>query len=336
MSVTEELEADLNSAIEETVAADESAAANEGGNNEGERKVDGEGPVGDGGGESSHAGEENIEHGEMGGDNDGGEEAGGEGGEAEGGTKMSAEKHEVVLSDSVVAAAVNAGIPASVALGMESDAQLMGLVDSVRETLIPKEEKKEEVDLFADLPELDPETYGEAAIETLQKLTGIIKKQQEQLDGLRDSHGELLSAADRAEQGVQNGAAREIEGWFDSKIGELGDDYAEALGAGGYGDQAEGSSQFAKRDAIAQNMAVMLAGYKASGIDAPPRDEVFQSAVKFVLGDDIARINEGNLSEKLSKRSKQHISRAGGQQTKIQNSAEDETARLLDEKFFGK
>ena len=164
----------------------------------------------------------------------------------------------------------------------------------------------------------------------------VIKKQQEQLSELRDSQGELASAAESAAQNAHSGAAKEVESWFDGKVSELGEEYVEALGTGGYGSQAQGSSQLAKRDEIAQNMAVMLAGYKASGIDAPPRDEVFQSSVKAILSEDIAKLNQSKLSEKLGKRSTQHISRANGQHSTQTISAEEETAKLLDEKYFGK
>ena len=348
MALSEETEADLNAAIEKSFEVAEAQEANDKGesNDENaEREVDDSAAMGDGSEGAPNSGEGNIKLGEVDAGDDGGKEVGGESEAAQ--VRADAEAaaaesdaavavlHRVVLSDSIVAAAVNAGIPASVALSMESDGQLEDLVRSVMGARPQAEgEEKEEVDPFAGLEKLDPEVYGKEAIAMFDKFRDVFKAQQEQLDELRTSQGDMALVSAAAAESAQSGAAKEVGDWFDEKISGLGEDFTEALGTGGYGALDRGSSQFAKRDAVAQSMAVTLAGYKASGMEAPPRDEVFQAAVRVVLGDDIVKNEETKLSEKLSKRGTQHISRANGQQSTNTDSAEVEVARELDEKYF--
>ncbi len=335
MPVSEELQAEVDAAIEDVVAVEENADEGGGeenpGGEENGSKVDDESGAADGDGNSEAGGKAGEEQKEEGRDSGGDESTGEDGGGEEKGAANKAD--QVVLSDEAVSAAVEAGVPVSVALRFESDAALVSAVDSIKRanTWVMSEEEagKDAADPLADLPVLDPEEHSKEAIELFGRLTSVIKEQRESLNEFRESQQQVVQAG-------QVTAAREIEGWFDKQVNDLGEDYAEALGTGGYGDQAQGSSQRAKRDNVASHMAVMLAGYQAQGMDAPPREQVFESAVQAVLGDDIAKIGEAKLSGKLAKRGKQHMQRASGKSNKSNKSPEEDVAALLDAKFFAK
>jgi hypothetical protein len=79
-----------------------------------------------------------------------------------------------------------------------------------------------------------------------------------------------------------------------------------------------------------------LAGYKAAGQQAPPRDQVFDTAAKLVLMDEYQKIELKKISGDLAKRSQRHIQRAGGGKQTNNNNPLDETAALLDAKYFAR
>jgi len=81
-------------------------------------------------------------------------------------------------------------------------------------------------------------------------------------------------------------------------------------------------------------MSVLLAGYSQVG-NPPPREVVFQEAAQMALREEYAAIERKRLTGDLRQRSGQHISRVGNQKSKSSQSAEDETAALLDRKFGG-
>jgi hypothetical protein len=96
------------------------------------------------------------------------------------------------------------------------------------------------------------------------------------------------------------------------------------------------SSQYQKRDAIANKTAILVAGYRASGQQVPPRDEVFAEAASLVLKGEYQKASEKKLSADLAKRSTQHIARVGGQSSKSKESPQDAIAQMLDERYFAK
>ena len=169
-------------------------------------------------------------------------------------------------------------------------------------------------------------------VKVFDALKGAIQKQQDTISSLQ-RQSQDFSASEQA------AAEREVTEWFDGSVEKLcqeHEEFKEALGEGRYGSLQQGSSQHANRDAIANQAAVLLAGYQASGQNAPPRDEVFQAAARLVLHDKYSEVEKKALSTSLKKRSGQHIKRAGGKPTK-QNQHQDpvdEVAAELNEKYF--
>jgi len=184
------------------------------------------------------------------------------------------------------------------------------------------------VDPFADLPPLDPEEWEPKAIAMFDGLKdamrSALQKQQDEMTSFREAQAASEAASNEA-------AGREVTQWFDSEVNKL--PFDKALGSGGHGDQAPGSLQLAKRTALADQCAVLFAGYQASGQPTPTREEIFRTSARLVFADEYQSLHESEVSSGLKKQAGQHINRASGKKTKSTQSPEDETAALLDEVY---
>lgn len=250
------------------------------------------------------------------------------------GKKAEVTSSQTQISDETLTRAVQAGIPLEVAKTFQSEATLSAwIADKVQiatSTTEVKTETEEEDPL--DALKLDLDVYEPEVIEAFNKVTNELRQQRDQLKTLSETTQQSAEA-------TQGAATREIEGWFDGQCEELrklGDDFIEALGKGGNQSLNRGSSQFAKRVALAEQVGILVAGYQATGQQPPPRDELFNVAARMTLGDEFQKIHERKLTADLRKRSSQHISRAGGQQATQRQSTEEEIAATLDEKYFKK
>lgn len=240
---------------------------------------------------------------------------------------------EPTLSNELLERAVSVGIPVADAreLGPESLGRIIEVREAARERdylyEVPKEEPEgEPADPFADIPKLDPDVHDPATIAMFEKLTGIAKQQQETIRGFETRQGD-------AEYATQEANRRDTTQWFDKQVESLGEDFADALGAGGYDALDQGSMQFAKREELANQVSVLLAGYEAVGQQAPPREKVFEVAARLVLRDEYQQIHDKGLSKDLESRAGQHIQRASGQRATGKESPMEEAARMLDEKY---
>ena len=243
-----------------------------------------------------------------------------------------AETAKTEISDSVMVRAIFAGLDPEAIREFRSESSLLRVVDRLeslnKETV--SVEKKAEVgadDTSVKLPDLDPESYDEDSIKMYNGLKAVIEKQQEALNAIRSEQKQSALSAQAA-------SAHEVEKWFDKQVAGLGDDFTEVLGKGDYAAQKSGSPQAQKRDALANQVAVLWAGYKASGQQPPPREDVFAAAAQLVLKDDYLKAREKRLASDLAKRSTQHINRAGGHKVKSDKSPMDEIAAVLDAKYF--
>ena len=238
------------------------------------------------------------------------------------------------LSDEIIARAFGIGMSMTDVLSFPSEESLERVIDTaerMRATVERQFESEDTVvesqdDVLASL-ELDPEKYEPETIELFKKVSRVLKHQQEQLQSFRQAQEQSIQMA------VQSNA-REVEQWFDKQVTELGDDFVDTLGAGPYRSLGRGSTQFANREAIANQMAILLAGYTAQGLEAPPREKVFQTAAKVVLSDKFQELRDKQLTKNLAKRSEQHIQRVSGSKAKVKaGDYKEEIAALLDEKF---
>jgi hypothetical protein len=238
----------------------------------------------------------------------------------------------VVIPDDAIEAAVIAGIPIADARTFASEDQLRRVTAALdaantQEELQETEKQQTLLDRLDTLPELDAEEFKPEVIEIFNGLKQAIAEQQETIDSFRSIQSDAVEAAQAA-----NG--REIIAWFDQQVNDLGEDFTDALGEGPITSLPQGSSQAAKRDQIATQMTVMMNGYKASGLPEPPREQLFDSAARIVLKDEFSKVGHGAIQKQLEQRSSQHIQPAGSTNQHQDLSPMDETARLIDEKFF--
>jgi len=233
-----------------------------------------------------------------------------------------------VRSDDLVERAVRAGFSLGDAKAFPSDGALESAC-SVIETREKADDGQEEEDqLTTLLGKLNPEEFEPEALEVLTALANEVRSQ-------RDKIGVLESGHERVQQTGRVAAEREVELWFDGQVANLGEDYVEALGSGAHAAFDQGSPQLAKREAIAQRMAVMIAGHNAVGGKVPSRETLFSDAVRTELADEFAAIDKRRLQAKLKARSGQHIARGTGAGNKGTSTVSplDEAAALLDRKY---
>lgn len=354
MSLSKSFEAELSSAVKSAVNTTETANQEERTDeqkqddaaSESETRGGSENAIGDdsegeetGDGGDSQDNEESSQEREASGDSNesgSGDEQEGDVVEADqvsGGKDDNGAAGRPVISDYALTQAAQVGIPVDKARLFDSDESLLGVVQSISDSLTVGEPgddgSGQEGDILASLPELNPDEFEPEVIKQFDALKNVIRKQQESID-------EFQANQQSASQVRAEASAREVTQWFDKQISSLGEEFAESLGAGSYDSLDRGSSHFANRDKIANQMAILLNGYSASGQKAPPREEVFDAAARLVLRDEFANASERKLAAKLAKRGKQHTQRAGGQSVKSKKSPIAETAALIDQKFFGK
>jgi len=239
---------------------------------------------------------------------------------------------QATISDAILERALSVGISLADARQFPSEMALANVVESfersmgVDELSEMPESEEEQTDPLDSLPSLDPEKYEPEVVDAFDAMKDVIRQQQETIQGIRDQQ-------EQSQYVSQQAVGQELERWFDGQVADLGDDYKEALGDGGLRSLDQGSSQFAKRDAIANQMAVLHHGYGASGQSIPSRDELFSMAMKIVLGDEIQSIHEQKLSGELGKRARQHVSRSNSRKAQATQTPEEETAAMLDAKF---
>ncbi len=240
-----------------------------------------------------------------------------------------------VISEGALEFAIRSGFTTAEANSFSNEHTLLTAVQIINKKTpvgVAEKEHVEEKLLLSDLPDLDPEQYEPEAIETFKKMKVAIQEQQKAIEQLTQE-----TQSSQANQAAQN--EREITAWFDQKVAGLGEGYENTLGKGSHGSLNRGSSQFAKREEIADHINLMAAGYSSTGREQPPLDTLFDQAAKFVLQDETNGLNEKKLSDRLSKRSAQHINRAGSEKVKTLETAESseaELASMIEKKFFKK
>lgn len=194
-----------------------------------------------------------------------------------------------------------------------------------------QQQQQEVVDPFADL-KLNPDDFDPDMVAKFDKLTEIVKNQHATIQDFQTYQEQTQAAS------YDQGRA-EVEQWFDKEVSGLGEDFTDVMGTGDYNSLDRNSQQFANRDEIASQMSVLIAGYNAQGLPAPNRSDVFQMASRHVLADKYSQIESEKLSGVLKNQSSQHIQRANRTKVTPALSAEEqdkEIAASIDQQFFGR
>ncbi len=331
--MSEEQETDIGKEIDDAITSMEVEEKKEGESDagDGEENQIQKDDVGDREGDKESGGEDEGEASAG----DDGERSGADGSTSDGDGESGDAAGEATLDSGLLARAVSMGLTLTEAQGFTDDSALGGFLQSLSDNapaaeqapvVEVKKEDEEQENLLDSLPDLDPEVYGKEAIDLFGKLINHAKAQQEELNGIRAEQTRAAGMATAA-----NG--QDVEKFFDDSVAGLGEEFKETLGEGGVRSVPQGSAQYAKREAIAQEMTIRFSGYEAQGLTPPPREEVFSDAARFVLADEYAAIEKRKLSDELGARSGQHIQRGSSARGGSKISPEQETADLLKDKF---
>ena len=237
-----------------------------------------------------------------------------------------------VISEGALELAIRSGFTTAEANSFGNENTLLKAVQIINEKGAPaaEESKEEKASLLGDLPKLDPEQYEPEVIASFDKMRDAIQEQQKVIEQLKQE-----TQVSQANQSAQ--AGRELVAWFDGKVAGLGKQHTKTLGEGSHGSLNQGSSQYAKREEIADHINLLSAGYASTGREAPPLDTLFDQAAKFVLQDEIGSIKEKKLSDRLSKRAGQHLARPNSEKVgtlETAEASEKELVSRIDKQFF--
>lgn len=230
-----------------------------------------------------------------------------------------------VKSSNLLARAITAGVSLKDANWFSSDTALEQFLVEVEaaQGAAAEEDTAVPADPFADLPKLDPDVHDAGVIEKFDRLTDIIKDERTANQAMEDRLQTIEGQQQETLQASEQANATEVGNWFNEQCSGLGEDFAGAIGTGKTTSLESGSTQWTNREQIAKQVAVLDSGYRAEGLEPPPRNELFETAARFVLQDEYRQIREKELSGKLEKRAGQHIERVGGRKASASQTPED-------------
>ena len=250
---------------------------------------------------------------------------------SEGTQEDSAEDTPVEITPGTLAVAVSSGLTLEQARSFRSEEALSEFNSRVQyersqavqqqQQQQVQQELQEEVDPFVDFPKLDPENYDEGVVDVVDRLTDIAHDQYKQIAEFRNQQEQ------QAAYSLEAGKA-EVKNWFDDETNKLGDDFKDELGEGVYSSLAAGSQHAVTRDAIADHMSVMIAGYQHHGMQLPPRSEIFSAAAKVVLASKYEELANSKFTESLEKQTTQTIQRVNKSKAKRNLTSEEEDSAL--------
>jgi hypothetical protein len=154
--------------------------------------------------------------------------------------------------------------------------------------------------------EWDADVTDPAVIKAVDQVTKFYDQRlQEQGEVMQSIIGQL-----------QAETARRNTEWFDSRVSDLGASWKDTLGEGPLSSLVKGSPEHAARMAIVDGISVLEAGYKAQGMQMPPKNELFEQALTTKFKSKIASIERKKVHDAASKRrrSTTHRPTSRGQQ----------------------
>lgn len=231
-----------------------------------------------------------------------------------------------VAGDEDVERAVKAGLPmSSVRSFADKEALLsvVALLESKQDKAAGGDESKsggddpDEDDI--EVPDLsEDDGYDPELVKAFAALKKMAMRQSETIKSLK-AGGESLGA----------------KNWLDSKVAALGDEFKDALGVG---EKTVTDAQTETRTKVKAKFDVLTAGYKSAKIDVP-KDEVFEEALKLVVGDAAGTAATAARAKALAARGRLALSRASSasgaaREKPSQESVERDIADEINEKFF--
>ncbi len=253
------------------------------------------------------------------------------------GKKSDEETDDSVLSDELLTKAVKFGFSLQEARAFKSAKALSSSLGLVERALTVASESKSGDDKkdtgdkkTEDAPGFKPfeakpfelkfENEDEIDPELLTAIRGMNEHHKSQIDAMNAHNAEQFKSitdsvksvtANMASQSNQN-----FEKTFDSMVSGLGKNFETELGKGGFTSLAKDSTQLVNRQKVVNAMDAIDAVRVQSKQSQLAEQEVFNQAVAIVFADKANKIKTEKIATKLTARSKQAISRPGGQKGK--------------------
>lgn len=147
-----------------------------------------------------------------------------------------------------------------------------------------------------ELPALDASEFDERLVGAItardKHYQAQIAQQQQQLQQM---HAFLQQQQAQVAEQQATQTRREI----DSLFAGVGEEMKQVFGSGGRYQLSERSPEFTARMAVLDEMDVMDAGYRATGRTPPPRDVLFERAVRTIHGDKVEETATRKVQEQL-------------------------------------
>lgn len=333
MPIPAELEQEIHDAAQQSAEQREASSEE---NDEGKKIDDETGNSGEAGPVDGEAGESGSVHQEQG-TGSSGPSVGDEEGEGGEGSKGSGQ--EEPISNEAIGIAIRAGMSVADAMSLGTSDRVIFAAQQMaddasntaaREVARQDDEdaakasaqRKKEID--DGFPELNPEEHSADVIASHKAMKEMLIRQQEQLDGFKQDTQAQSQAASSANR-------EEMTRWFGGQIDGLVKEFEDVLGQGAMKDLSMDSP---KGNQIAEKVSVMLNGYRAGELDAPPLDQLFSEAARLVLRTEYASMEETRLTNGIAKRAEGEIARPGGTSSKTSKTPQEETAAKIDKQWF--
>jgi len=242
------------------------------------------------------------------------------------GVEQDPEEFDPLDDSDLVDAAIRAGLSFSELRGFKSRESLERVIEIIAERNNDVEQEEEYEDSLAGIPDLDPEEHDEKTIQMFKALKDVAREQQAKIN-------ELASGQRQMDDAQYEQASRELMSEFDGFVESLGEDYEAALGKGSTSVIARGSEAHVNRDRVMEQMAVLIHGYNAAGIQRPTRKKIFDMAVSQVLPEVTVEARTKKTKAKLDEQKDLHISRTGTRKQRKSKDPLEEAAAEIDERF---
>ena len=163
------------------------------------------------------------------------------------------------------------------------------------------------------LPEytMDRKALAEAGfdaqlLDELEKITSVSKTREA---SIRQELTTLRQLAESQQQAVHAASSREEDRAYDGFLATLGDEWKSTFGKGAVQELDPKSAEMQNRLRVLDMARVIEAGYRARGLQPPPRDELYQAGLGATFGHQARQIARKEVSNGVKRRAAQTVAR---------------------------
>jgi hypothetical protein len=227
----------------------------------------------------------------------------------EDGTKPSdkdGEEPEPTIPDELLERAVRAGFSMKDASAFQDASVLQNVVERLEATTKEGEpadkgggdDKKEDEDPLAKIPDLDPEEFDEKIVSAMKGMKEIVKAQLETISSLK---GTISGLEDQVKKAGSNGS------WVDAEVAKLGAEYEDVFGKGNLADISDAKHKGA-REKLARHIKFVQDEAKAEKTKISDAD-AFIKALESAFADKVKNVRGAKKQKAASDRSQRTVNR---------------------------